>query len=58
MQRRAGMARLQRPPTLKEIVMRSLLSYREPADTIVDSDDDRPTVEVPPPRVEATSPPQ
>jgi hypothetical protein len=30
------MAKLQRPPTLKEIVMRSLLQWREPADTLVD----------------------
>lgn len=37
------MAKLQRPPTLKEIVMRSLLAWREPADTIVDDENDRPT---------------
>lgn len=43
------MATLPRPPTLKEIVMRSLLACREPADTIVDDDDGRPT-EVPAPR--------
>ncbi len=30
------MAKLQRPPTLKEIVMRSLLQWREPSDTLVD----------------------
>ncbi len=34
------MARLQRPPTLKEIVMRSLLQWREPADTLVDDEED------------------
>jgi hypothetical protein len=37
---------LQRPPTLKEIVMRSLLGWREPADTIVDAEDER-TTEIP-----------
>ncbi|MGH7296901.1 MAG: hypothetical protein ACRELB_18320 [Polyangiaceae bacterium] len=40
------MARLQRPPSLKEIVMRSLLDWRTPADTLVDDDDGR-TTEVP-----------
>ena len=46
------MAKLQRPPTLKEIVMRSLLAWREPADTIVDEEDDRPT-EIPDPAEDA-----
>src|SRR5208337_2665369 len=41
-----GMARLQRPPTLKEIVMRSLLQWREPADTLVDDEIDARTTEV------------
>jgi hypothetical protein len=44
-----GMARLQRPPTLKEIVMRSLLQWREPADTLVDDEIDARTTEVPTP---------
>jgi hypothetical protein len=43
------MATLPRPPTLKEIVMQSLLGWREPHDTLVDADDDRPT-EIPEPR--------
>lgn len=41
------MATLPRPPTLREIVMHSLLG-REPADTLVDADDERPT-EIPAP---------
>jgi hypothetical protein len=43
------MATLPRPPTLKEIVMHSLLGWREPHDTLVDPDDERPT-EIPEPR--------
>jgi hypothetical protein len=58
------MARLQRPPTLKEIVMRSLLEWREPADTLVDEQDldDRTTEipaqpwEMPPPPVRSSLP--
>jgi hypothetical protein len=37
------MATLPRPPTLKEIVIHSLLGWREPADTLVDPEDARPT---------------
>lgn len=57
------MATLPRPPTLKEIVMQSLLGWREVHDTLVDPDDARPT-EVPAPRdtmvsvvFDSTSPP-
>lgn len=49
MQSPGCMARLQRPPTLKEIVMRSLLQWREPADTLVDDELDVRTTEVPAP---------
>jgi hypothetical protein len=34
---------LQRPPTIKEFVIRSILGWREAADTIVDCDDEAPT---------------
>jgi hypothetical protein len=37
------MPALQRPTTLKEFVIQSLLVWREPAVTIVDRDDEMPT---------------
>jgi hypothetical protein len=40
------MARIQRPATLKEIVIHSLLAWREPAATIVDNDDEEPTLQL------------
>jgi hypothetical protein len=38
------MAQLQRPSTVKEFVIQSLLAWREPAATIVDHDDEEPTM--------------
>jgi hypothetical protein len=39
-----GMAQLQRPSTVKEFVIQSLLAWREPAATIVDHEDEEPTM--------------
>jgi|HubBroStandDraft_2_1064218.scaffolds.fasta_scaffold1601638_1 hypothetical protein len=44
MQWRGGMALLQRPSTIKEFVIQSLLAWREPAATLVDYDDEEPTL--------------
>ncbi len=38
------MAQLQRPSTVKEFVIQSLLAWREPAATIVDHEDEEPTL--------------
>jgi hypothetical protein len=40
----SGMGQLQRPSTVKEFVIQSLLAWREPAATIVDHDDEEPTL--------------
>jgi hypothetical protein len=39
----SGMGALQRPPTIKEFVIRSILARREPAPTLVDREDESPT---------------
>jgi hypothetical protein len=40
------MAQLQRPLTRKEFVIQSLLSWREPWATLVDADDEEPTMQL------------
>ena len=40
------MSPLQRPATLKEFVIQSLLRWREPAATLVDHDDEDPTAQL------------
>jgi hypothetical protein len=42
-----GMCALQRPPTIREFVIRSILGAREPAPTLVDRDDEAPTAVLP-----------
>jgi hypothetical protein len=48
------MAQLQRPSTVKEFVIQSLLAWREPAATIVDHDDEDPTLPLRRPETERT----
>ena len=43
MHRLPGMCALQRPPTIREFVIRSILGAREPAPTLVDREDEAPT---------------
>ena len=49
------MAQLQRPLTRKEFVIQSLLAWREPWATLVDADDEEPTMQLPRPDGDAES---
>jgi hypothetical protein len=55
MQWRGGMAQMQRPATLREFVIQSLLACREPAATLVDHDDEEPTLPLRRPQSRATA---